>query len=421
MDMTVNGVQYYRSRLFETTALTPVATQFGGGGKGTLGIVLGAVASIFIPVIAGPIATVLFGGGALATTLTGAALGAAAGAGGAAIGGGNVLRGALLGGIGAGLTTGLSQAGGLSGIFGGGEGATAVAAAPTAAPAGVTTMADLPAYGATAVEGTATGAIPTISDGVTTPVSQALSGADVTQLGANTAASSAPAATGAPMQLKSAVQPGLFSGLNTDKITSGLMLAAPGLVSAALGGGQQTALMKQAQAELEALRGQDSAAYEERKKVYDEMFRNAQSIDPQFMQRQATTDVFRSLAQQERERVAGINTQGGAAEDAYRAAEARRANVEGTAAAIGAGNRALLGGIQTRDVAMRNVAAAVPRPSAAGLQYTTQLAGMFGQQERQQAQGIGQALGAFSYPFLTDQMQRYVRPSSPTYNIIART
>ena len=278
---TINGVQFFRSRLYQTTALTPVATQFGGGGKGMLGTVLGVVASIFVPFVAPAIAGALFGGGALATTLTGAALGAAVGAGGAAIGGGNVLRGALLGGIGAGLTTGISQAGGLSGIFGGTSGAEGAAAAAGAAPApaGVTTMADLPAYGATAMEGAAaTGAaIPTIPEGVTTPISQTLSGAsypmssDVTQVGA------------AGTTAADAVKPGLFSGLNTDKITSGLMLAAPGLATAALGGGQQTALMKQAQAELEALRGQDAAAYEERKKVYEEMFRNAQSIDPQFM------------------------------------------------------------------------------------------------------------------------------------------
>jgi hypothetical protein len=144
------------------------------------------------------------------------------------------------------------------------------------------------------------------------------------------------------------------------------------------------------------------------------MLRGAENIDPQFMRQQATTDVFRSLAQQQREREGALGVQGGASEDAYRMAEARRANVEGTAAAIGAGNRAFLGAQGARDVALRNASASAPRPSAAGLTYATQLAGMYGAQERAQAQGVGAALGGLSYPFLSPMMQQYSRPTTRT-------
>jgi hypothetical protein len=384
---TANGVQFFKSRLYSTTALTPQATQFGGGKSG-IAMALGLIASIAIPFIAPMIASTLFAGTALATGalgagIVGAGLGAAAGAGTAAIRGGNIAQGALLGGAVGGIGSGLMAGGGLFGA--------PVAGADAAAAAG-----NLGSYTGVAA--------PAAVDAATQVAAQGVAG------------------VAAPMNLAGAVAPGAavaaptsaLAGLTGSKFAQSALLAAPGLISAGMGGGQSTAMLEQARAELEQFRGQDSAMYEAKKKVYDEMLRGAQNIDPQFMQQQATTDVFRSLAQQQREREGAIASQGGASEDAYRMAEARRANVEGTAAAIGAGNRAFLGAQGARDVALRNASASAPRPSGAGLSYATQLAGMYGAQERAQAQGVGAALGGLSYPFLSPMMQQYSRPTTRT-------
>ena len=378
---TANGVQYFKSRLYSTTALTPQATQFGGGKSG-IAMALGLIASIAIPFIAPMIAGTLFSGTALATSALaiggiGATLGAAAGAGTAAIRGGNIGQGALFGGLIGGLGAGLTAGGGLFGA--------PVAGADAAAAAGTTA---------------ATTAVAPIVDATGTAVIAATPAAGIAGAVAPGAAAAAPTS--------------VLAGLTGSKFAQSAMLAAPGLISAGMGGGQSTAMLEQARAELEQFRGQDSAMYEAKKKVYDEMLRGAQNIDPQFMQQQATADVFRSIGQQQRERAAGINATGGASEDLYNAAEGRRVNVEGTAAAIGAGNRAFLGAQGARDVALRNVAASAPRPSGAGLTYATQLAGMYGAQERAQAQGVGAALGGLSYPFLSPMMQQYSRPTTRT-------
>jgi hypothetical protein len=380
---TANGVQYFKSRLYSTTALTPQTTQFGGGKSG-IAMALGLIASIAIPFVAPMIAGALFGAGtALATSSLvvggiGATLGAAAGAGTAAIRGGNIGQGALFGGLVGGLGAGLNAGGGLFGATT--AGADAAAAAGTAAVAPVVDATGTAVVAAAPTAGVAGAVAPTA------------------------AAAAAPAAA-----------PGILSGLDTGKLTQSFLLAAPGLVSATMGG-QSDAAKKDMERQYAAFSEAEAKAQVDKQKIFDEMLGNARNIDPQFAQQQATTDVFRSIGQQQRERVAGINAAGGASEDIYNAANTRRVNVEGTAAAIGAGNRAFIGAQGARDIALRNASAAAPRPSTAGLQYSMQMANMGAAADRQQAQGLGQMLGAATYPFLNPTYQQYARPT-PTRTV----
>lgn len=94
------NIEYVGSPLMESTMWTPVLqTEHKKGGIGT---VLGIVASIAVPFLAGPIAATIFGG---ASVLGSAVVGAALGAGASAATGGNPLMGALTGGFGAGFSS----------------------------------------------------------------------------------------------------------------------------------------------------------------------------------------------------------------------------------------------------------------------------------------------------------------------------
>jgi hypothetical protein len=94
------NIEYVGSPLMESTMWTPVLqTEHKKGG---IGSILGIVASIAVPFLAGPIAATIFGG---ASILGSAAVGAALGAGTSALTGGNPLTGALMGGFGAGFSS----------------------------------------------------------------------------------------------------------------------------------------------------------------------------------------------------------------------------------------------------------------------------------------------------------------------------
>jgi hypothetical protein len=120
------------------------------------GAILGVVAAIAIPFVAGPIASAVFGTKSLlATTATGALLGAGAGAISSAVGGGNIGTGALLGGLGGGIG-GFSAGGGFGSLFGTSPAAAAApgAGAPQAAAGGALTST------ASSAPGVAAGGLP---------------------------------------------------------------------------------------------------------------------------------------------------------------------------------------------------------------------------------------------------------------------
>jgi hypothetical protein len=261
-------IEYIHSSAMNSTMLTPMhGTECKGLGK-ILGVVVGVVASIAVPFLA-PVIGAALGGGFFASiagqALIGAGIGSLGGAAGSAISGGDILKGALLGGAGGALTGG-------AGAFLGGAGLT-TGAANTGAGAGVAGGGfQITAAGG---EGLSTGLITGVDAVTGLPLATAgAAGA------AGALAGTAPeAVVGTP-----AASTGVFGGLSTGFKTAAVQTLLNGgtQLLQTLQPDQQADLFKKMQAEMEVTRTQDQAAYAAQKKIFDEYYNFAKSINPTF-------------------------------------------------------------------------------------------------------------------------------------------
>ena len=311
-----SGIDYGRRSLFDTTALTPVYDTHFKGLKKWLGIALGAAVSIAIP-FAAPAIGGLLGGGFFASvigqSLIGAGLGALGGAASSAITGGNILQGALIGGAGGALAGGAGAY--MSGAGFTTDAATAAqqAAMSGAAPAGLTS---------TGIEGA--------------------------QLAGTTAAG---AATGAGTSLTS----GVTGRLLDVAMTQGPKIAASMLTDTSA----MDQALKDVQAEMEAYKGINDAAYQQRLELYNELVNQAKNINPAYYSALAVAQAQQQTASEIDRYRREAATMGGAGAQ-QRSGEARRLGVLGAAEAATASVRGDLEARGQQAAGLRGAAGAYP-------------------------------------------------------------
>lgn len=366
-------IEYVRSSAMGSTFLTPMSgTECKGLGK-ILGLVIGVVAAIAVPFLA-PVIGAALGGGFFASVvgqaLIGAGIGALGGAAGAAVSGGDIVKGALLGGAGGALAGG--GAAFLSGAsLTGGAASTATGVAPAIDPLTGFENANSPLAAASA--GAAAGTV------------SGLAGTDATGVAP---AALATTTTGAATAAPAAVAAGPLSGLSTGFKTAAIQTVLNGGTQAlqALMPNQQAELFSQMQKEMEVTKTQDAAAYAAQKKIFDDYYGFAKSINPEFFaqleraneqQRLSTTwaDTERTL------RGAGYS-------DAAIASERRKHELNASAGLNTAGTGGYLRGLNAQGQALKTASDLYPK---APTNYLSDMATMYnvaGHNEADQAAGI---------------------------------
>lgn len=369
MDFTI---EYVRSSAMTSTMLTPISgTECKGLGK-ILGIVVGVVAAIAVPFLAPVIGTAL-GGGFFASVagqaLIGAGIGALGGAAGAGISGGDILKGALLGGAGGAI------AGGASAFL---SGAGLTTAAQPAASSGFTITA---AGG----EGLSTGLI----TGVDPVTGLALAGSGALGATAASPLAVAPEAAAPGVLAGSAAAPtGALSGLSTSFKTAAVQSLIQGGTMAlqAMMPSEQANLFAQMQKEMELTRTQDAAAYAAQKKIFDDYYGFAKSLNPEFFaqleraneqQRLSTTwaDTERTL------RESGANA-------STIASERRKQELSAAAGLNTASTGGYLRGLNAQGAAYKTASDLYPKSTMGTVQNLDYLRQAAGAQEADQAAGI---------------------------------
>jgi len=394
-----DNIEYVKTSIYATTALTPFEpTQFKGLGK-ILGTVIGVVAAIAVPFLAPTIGLALGGGffsSIAGQALIGAGLGAIGGGVSSAVSGGDILKGALLGAAGGGLVSG-------GGAFLGGAGLT-MSAADAAAAAAPTTVGGT--YGAldAALSG---GAAAAAGGGTYGALDAALAPATSTTglVGAGTGASTATqtGASGATGTLAASGGTAVSTGFKTAAVQT-LMNGGTQLLQS-MAPDQQAQIFKQMQAEMNATAQTDQEAYLAQKKIFDEYYNYAKSLNPEFFaqieraneaQRQATTwqDSERSL-------------RGSGYGDATIQAEKRKQQVAGAAGLATASTTGFIKGQGAQGQAYQTAAGLVPHRSPTTM---TNLQNMYTYAGTQQADRAGGVAGLMA-PWSVYAQDRIENPS----------
>lgn len=368
-------IQYVHSSAMGSTMLSPLrGTECKGLGK-ILGIVVGVAVAIAVPFIAPAIGAAL-GGGFFASiagqALIGAGIGALGGAASSALSGGDLLKGALLGGAGGALTGGVGAWMGGAGLMTG-AGSAASALPASVAPSQALLSSVAPSQ---AVSGALAGVAPSQAGGVLASVAPSQAG------GILSTTTAVPAAAGigtAPV-----AGTGVSTAFKNAALQSALSMGTQALQGMAPS--QQADILKQMQAEMEVTRTQDAAAYAAQKKIFDDYYSYAKSINPEFFgQLERANETQRQNAEwadEERE------MREGGYSGAAIAGERRRQVVAGSAGLNTAHTGGFLRGQAAQGAAYQTASNLYPRTPTGYSQNLRSMYDIAGQQDQDRADGI---------------------------------